>query len=179
MLCILHCLGLWQEIASSSRHMGSLGSSWPTARVYYWAPDLNIWSKLSNRSDSFLNILLLSINPDINVITIVFLSECYMITPVLCLCIFQSRMPVLNLELNMQNIFDVLYFFLSNNKKIYLWKEGVPDFWKNWNMQTKLCATLWKDSCNCPPTPVRALWYGSFTRIERLLYIFYLFLWKP
>lgn len=33
-----------------------------------------------------------------------------------------------NLELNMQNIFGVLYFFLSNNKKIYLWKEGVPDF---------------------------------------------------
>lgn len=123
MLCILHCLGLWQEIASSSRHLGSLGSSWPTARVYYWAPDLNIWSKLSNRSDSFLNILLLSINPDINVITIVFLSECYMITPVLCLCIFQSRMPVLNLELNMQNIFGVLYFFYQIIRKYIFGKK--------------------------------------------------------
>lgn len=156
MLCIWHCLGLWQEIASSSRHMGSLGSSWPTARVHYWAPDLNIWSKLNNRSDSFLNILLLSINPDINVITIVFQLGIKYAKHIWC-----------------------TLFFLSNNKKIYLWKEGVPDFWKNCNMQTKLCATLWKDSCNCPPTPVRALWYGSFTRIERLLYIFYLFLWKP
>lgn len=52
---------------------------------------------------------------------------------------------------------------------------------KSSNMQTELCATLRKrllQSVLVHPHQFWVLWYGSFTQIERALYVLYLFLWQ-
>lgn len=65
-------------------------------------------------------------------------------------------------------------------KKICVCKEAVPVFWKQQYADGALCYTVKRllQLVLVHPHQFGVLWYGSFTQIERLLYILYLFLWE-
>lgn len=98
-------------------------------------------------------------------------------------CCHVSTLNVCYLQLQHQNIFGVRFpICLNPLQNISLERSWSPQKKAAVRRQSSVLHCEKTAAIGaCPPTPVGVLWYSSFTQIEteRLLYILYLFLWKP